>query len=79
MKTKIYWIIKGLIILFIKIKFSIKCNPAFKPLPISNSNIYLNLSFHPNDPITCIISNAFILSLIYLMIPDVHLEKLTYI
>ncbi len=48
-KTKIYRTIKGLIILFIKLQFSIKCNQAFRPLRISTSkhlpqplNIYLN-------------------------------------
>ncbi len=42
-KTKIYQTIKGLIILFIKLQFSIRCNQAFKPLCTSTSNIYLNI------------------------------------
>ena len=37
MKTKIDQTIKGLIILFIKLQFSIRCNQAFRPLHISNS------------------------------------------
>ncbi len=36
-KTKIYQIIKGLIILFIKLQFSIRCNQAFRPLYTSIS------------------------------------------
>ena len=79
MKNKIYQTIKGLIILFIKLQFSIKCNQDFKLLRTSNSNIYLsfylNLSFNPNGLITCIILNAFVLSLICLMILDMHLQK----
>ena len=46
MKTKIYWTIKGLIILFIKFQFSVKCNQAFKLLHISTSNNYLNLNLN---------------------------------
>ncbi len=80
-KTKIYQTIKGLIILFIKLQFSIKCNQAFRSLSISTSNIYLNLSFNPNGFVTCIIPNAFVSSQytcilsIRRMIPDVHLQK----
>ncbi len=47
-KTKIYQTIKGLIILFIKLQFSIKRNQAFRLLRTSTSNIYLNLSLNPN-------------------------------
>ncbi len=36
-KTKIYQTIKGLIILFIKLQFSIRCNQTFKPLRTSTS------------------------------------------
>ncbi len=77
-KTKIYWTIKGLIILFIKLQFSIRCNQAFKPLRTSTCNIYLNiylyLSLNPNGlqpyhlhyfRCICIIS-------IHLMILNVH-------
>ncbi len=46
-KTKIYQTIKGLIILLIKLQFSIRCNHAFRPLCTSISNIYLNLSLNP--------------------------------
>ncbi len=54
-KTKIYRTIKGLIILFNKLQFSIRCNQAFKPLHTSTSNIYLNLSLNLNGLVTCII------------------------
>ncbi len=74
-KTKIYQTIKGLIILFIKLLFSIKCNQAFRLLRISNSNIYLNiylnLSLNPNGLVTYNISNTFISSSIRLMILDI--------
>ena len=36
-KTKIYQTIKDLIILFIKLQFSIRCNQTFKPLYTSTS------------------------------------------
>ncbi len=72
-KTKIYWTIKGLIILFIKLQFSIRYNQAFGHYVPQTPNIYLNLSLNLNGFITCIISNAFVSSLIYLMIPNVHL------
>ena len=42
MKTKIYWIIKGLITLFIKLQFFHQVQQAFKPLYTSNSNLDLN-------------------------------------
>ncbi len=75
-KTKIYQTIKDLIILFIKFQFSIRCNLAFRPLHTSTFNvylnIYLNLSFNPNDFVTCIIPNIFESSLIRLMTPDVY-------
>ncbi len=64
-KTKIYQTIKGLIILFIKLQFSIRCNQAFRPLRTSASKhlsqpqiIYLNLSLNlqwPTGLVTCII------------------------
>ena len=76
MKTKIYQTIKGSIILFIKFQFSIKCNQAFKPLRISISNIYLNLSLIPNSLVTYIIPNIFVLSLIRLMILDIYIIKI---
>ncbi len=70
---KIHRTIKGLIILFIKVQFSIRCNQAFRPLRTSNSRhlpqtqiIYLNLSLNSQRPtglVTCII-------LIYLYHPD---------
>ena len=75
MKTKIYQTIKGLIILFIKLQSSIKCNQTFKLLRISTFNIYLNFSLNPNDLITWIISNIFVSSPICLMILDVYLQK----
>ena len=75
MKTKIYWTIKGLIILFIKFRFFIRCNQAFKLLHTSISNIYLNLSLNPNGFITYIISDTFVSSPIYCMIPDMHLQR----
>ena len=65
-KTKIYQTIKGLIILFIKLEFSIKCNKIFKLL----HNIYLNLSLNSNGFVICIISNTFVSSPIRLMILD---------
>ncbi len=54
-KTKIYQIIKGLIILFIKLQFSIRYNQAFRPLHTSTSNIYLNFSLNLNGLVICII------------------------
>ena len=81
-KTKIYQTIKGLIILFIKPQFFIRYNQAFRLLRISTSKylpqsqiIYLNLSFNSYNFITCIIPNIFVSSLIYLMIPDMHLQR----
>ena len=78
MKTKIYQIIKGLIILFIKLQFFIKYNQAFKPFCILTSNIYLNLSLNPNGLIICIIPNTYVSSLIRFMILDVHLQRFLY-
>ena len=75
MKTKIYQTIKGLIILFIKLQFSIRCNQVFRSLHTSTFNIYLNFSLNLNGLVTCIISNAFVSSPIRLMIPDVHLQR----
>ena len=75
MKTKIYQTIKGLIILFIKLQFSIRYNQAFKPLRTLTSNIYLNLSLNSNGFVSCIIPNVFILSLIHFMILDVYLQR----
>ncbi len=69
-KTKIYQTIKGLIILFSKLQFLIKCNQAFRLLRPSTSNIYLNLNLNLNGLITCIIPNAFVSSLICLRILD---------
>ena len=81
-KTKIYQTIKGLIILFIKLQFSIRCYQAFRPLHTSISKhlpqtqiIYLNLSLNPNNLVTCIIPNAFLSFSIWLMILDVYLQK----
>ncbi len=78
-KIKIYWTIKGLIILFIKLQFSIKCNQAFRLLCTSTSKHlpqYLSqpqLQYQrPDGLVTCIIPDAFVLSPIRLMIPDVH-------
>ncbi len=75
-KTKIYQTIKGLIILFIKLQFSIKCNQAFRSLHTLTSNIYLNiylnLSLNPNGLVTYIIPDAFVSSPIRLITPDVH-------
>ncbi len=60
--TKIYRTIEGLIILFIKLQFSIRCNQAFRPLRTLTSNIYLNLNLNlslnsqrPTGLVTCII------------------------
>ncbi len=39
---------KDLIILFIKLQFSIRYNQAFRPLCTSILNIYLNLNLNPN-------------------------------
>ncbi len=77
-KTKIYQTIKGLIVLFIKLQFSIRCNQAFRPLRTSTSNIYLNLNLNLNGFIICIIPSAFVSSPIYFIIPDVHLQKSLY-
>ncbi len=66
-KTKIYRTIEGLIILFIKLQFSIRCNQAFRSLRTSTSNIYLNLSLNSQRPtglVTCII-------LMHLYHPDI--------
>ncbi len=56
-KTKIYRTIKGLIILFIKLQFSVRCNRAFGPLYTSTSKhlpqpqiIYLNLNLNSQWP-----------------------------
>ncbi len=54
-KTKIYRTIKGLIILFIKLQFSIRCNQAFRSLRTSTFNIYLNIYFNLNGLVICII------------------------
>ncbi len=80
-KTKIYQTIKGLIILFIKLQFSIRCNSVFTPLRTPTSNIYLNLSLNSNDLVTYIIPDAFVSSQyvciisIRLIILDVHLAE----
>ena len=81
-KTKIYWTIKGLIILFIKLQFfifSTRYNQAFKPLHTSTSNIYLNLNLNPNSLVISIIPNIFVSSPLCIIIPDVHLQKFLYI
>ncbi len=62
-------------ILFIKLEFSIRCNSAFRLLCTSNSNIYFNLNLNPNRLVTCIILNAFVSSLIRLMIPDIYQQR----
>ncbi len=64
-KTKIYQTIKGLIILFIKFQFSIRCNQPFRPIAYLNLQhqpqphiIYLNLSLNSKRStglVTCII------------------------
>ncbi len=64
-KTQIYQTIEGLIILFIKLQFSIRCNQAFGPIAYLNLQhltqpqiIYLNLSLNSQRPtglVTCII------------------------
>ncbi len=76
-KTKIYRTIKGLIILFIKLQFFIRCNQAFRPLRTSTSNIYFNLSLNPNGLVTCIIPNTFISSPIYIMCPDGYITEVS--
>ncbi len=82
-KTRIYQTIKSLIILFIKLQFSIKCNQAFKLLHISMTNIFLNLNLNPNGLITYIIPNIFVSSWyiciipICLMIPDIYLAEVS--
>ncbi len=70
-KTKLYRTIKGLIILFIKLQFSIRYNQAFRLLRTSNT--YLKLSLNPNGFVTYIIPNTFISSSICLMTPDIHI------
>ncbi len=55
-KTKIYQTIKGLIILFIKLQFSIRCNQVFRLLRTSISNLNLNLNL--NGLVIYIISNT---------------------
>ncbi len=47
-KTKIYQIIKSLIILFIKLQFSNQVQQVFKSLCISISDLDFNLSLNPN-------------------------------
>ncbi len=78
-KIKIYWTIKGLIILFIKFQFSIRCNQTFKPLCISTSNIYLNLSLNPNDlrPHHLYDPNAFVSSPIRFMTPVIYIAEVS--
>ncbi len=82
-KTKIYQTIKGLIILFIKLQFSIRWNQTSKLLHTSTSKYLLQhlpqhllqpqpQSQRPDGLITCIISDKFVSSPIRLMIPDVH-------
>ncbi len=77
-KTKIYWTIKGLIILFIKLQFSIRYSQASKPLHISNSK-YLPQPQPQSQWLdglnTYIIADAFVLSPIRLMISDIHLQR----
>ncbi len=80
-KIKIYQTIKGLIFLFIKLQFSIRCNQAFRPLCTSTFNvylnIYLNLSLNPNGLITCIILDGFVSSSIRLMTSDVYIAEIS--
>ncbi len=64
-KTKIYQTIEGLIILFIKLQFSIRCNHAFRLLRTSTSkhlpqlpNIYLNLSLNPNGLMASLLASS---------------------
>ncbi len=78
-KTKIYQTIEGLIILFIKLQFSIGCNQAFRPLRTSISKHLPQpqpRSQWPNGLVTCIIPNTFVSSLIRLMIPDVRIAEI---
>ena len=58
MKTKIYLIIKGLVILFIKSQFFNQIQQAFRPLHILISNLDLNLNLNLNSLITCVIFNT---------------------
>ncbi len=82
-KIKIYQTINGLIILFIKPQFSIRCNQAFRPLYTSNFNIYLKLNFNPNGRVTYIIPDIFVsyryvcIIPIRLMISDVYLAEVS--
>ncbi len=73
-KTKIYQIIKGLIILFIKLQFSIRCNQAFRLLRISTSNIDLNLNLNPNDLMALSLASSRYICIIpiRLMTPDIY-------
>ncbi len=79
-KTKIYWTIKGLIILFIKLQFSIRYNQAFRPL---RTSIFKHLpqpqpqSQQSDGLVTCIIPDAFVSSLIRLMILYVHTAEVS--
>ncbi len=79
-KTKIYQTIKGLIILFIKLQFSIRCNQTFKLLRTLTSKHLPQLqpqSQQPDSLVTYIIPNTFILSPICLMTPDVHTAEVS--
>ncbi len=81
-KTKIYWTIKGLIILFIKLQFSNQMQQAYRLLHTLTSNLNLKLSLNPNGFVICIIFNAFILSPIYLIHnfrPSLHKQRSLYI
>ncbi len=79
-KTKIYQTIEGLIILFIKLQFSIRCNQAFRPLCILISKYlpqFQPQSQWPDGLVTCIISDVFVLFSIHLMISDVHIAEIS--
>ncbi len=79
-KTKIYQSIEGLIILFIKLQFSIRCNQAFRPLRTSTSQHLPQPQpqFQRSDGlVTCIIPDTFVSASIRLMIPDVRTTEVS--
>ncbi len=78
-KTKIYRTIKDLIILFIKLQFSIRYNQAFRPLRTSTSNIDLNLSLNPNGLISLSLASSWCIYIIpiRLITPDLHTTEVS--
>ena len=74
-KTKIYQMIKDLIILFIKFQFFNQVQQAFRLLRTLTFNLNLNFSLNLNNLVTYIIPDAFVSSpicLIYDFKPSLH-------